>query len=248
MRFKEWLFTEAGGVANSAGEFFYKLSLYPTDAFDGGDAFIDPRDVWALQGRWRIETKEGRKFHNLKKQEYIDKKFTTVQSLTMPGQSKWKNSKDDKPDIKVHFLNDMDYMGVKKTDASKPNILNHKILTTYGLPLEKIFGDEVKERGDIPANFDKPWKRVYENVTPYQDVGPTRGVNTHMGVHSKWVGPDETGEKEGNEEETEIADFGFDNQKQQNNPYITRRGRKRRALPRTYGDNYEKGNNRDSHF
>ena len=236
MTFKEWLLTEHGGGSASAGEFFYKLSLYPTDGFDGAEAFIDPRDVWALQGRRRIETKEGRKFHNLKKDDYIGKKFTSVQSLTMPDQKKWKHSKDDKPDIKVYFYNDMNYMGVKKTDASKPNILTHK-MTDYGLPLDSIFGDTVKERGDIPKDFDKPFKKVYENLTTYQDVGPTRTANTHMGVASKYVGPDETGEKD--QEETPIADFGFDKpnpylQKHQQRAYIQSKLRRRNGISQSH--------------
>lgn len=231
MRFKEWLISE--DVIDSAGNFFYKLSLYPTDAFDGADAFIDPKDVWALQQRWRIEAKEGRKFHNLKEKEYINKKFATLQSLTMPGNSSkgWKNSKDDVHDLEVHLDDDMAYVGIKKKDSSPPNILPFKILDTYGLPLDNIFGDEVKERGDLSSNFDKPWKKVYENITPYDDVGPTRNINTHMGVASKYVGPDETGEKDKTgQEDMKVADFGFErpksrhNRRQKHNPYILGQG------------------------
>lgn len=213
MRFKDWLLSE--DVVDSAGDFFYRLSLYPTDAYDGAAAYIDPRDVWALQVRWRRESEEGRKFYNLKDREYIDHKFTTIQSLTMPGigSKGWKHSNKDQPNLKV-LTSDMVYLGVKDKESSPPKTLPNKVLDTYGLPLNKIFGDDIKIRGDIPSNFDKPWKKVYENITPYQDVGPTRNINTHLGVHSKYVGPDETGEK--GTEDTEIADFGFEKP----NPYL----------------------------
>jgi hypothetical protein len=228
MRFKEWLIVEED--IDGASEFFYKLSLYPTDADDGAEAFVDPEDVWALQQRWRIESKQGRKFHNLKDKEYNNIKFTSIKSLTMPdtGSKRWKHSEGDKPNWEVVSADDMTYLGVKKTAASPPKILPYNILDTYGLPLDSMFGDTVKERGSLPSDFDRPWRKVYENITPYIDVGPERFANGNMGVRSKYIGPDETGEK--SVKDTPIADFGFDR-----NPYIPRK--KRTKHIRSYAAN-----------
>lgn len=231
MRFRDWLLTEHGG-SGGAGEFFYKLSLYPTDAFDGGEAFIDPKDVWALQGRWRIETKQGRTFHNLDKDGYIAKKFTSVQSLTMPNNRPWRHRNTGKPDLEVKYYNDMDYLGIKATDSAPPKQLVHKHVE-YGLPLDSIFGDTVKTPKDLTKEFDRPLRRMRENITPYQDVGPARSINTHMGVRSKYVGPDET--EDGGGEPTPIADFGFDDpgRKRGQNPYIRRSPGRKYGVPQS---------------
>jgi hypothetical protein len=227
MKFKEWLISEDAADTGSASSFFYKLSLYPTDAYDGADAFLNSKDIWALQNRWRIEAEQGRKFHNIDREEYLDKKFTTVQSLTMPGNKKWKHSSSDRPNLEYSAGNMIAY-GVKKTDASPPKISSP--IPHYGLPLNNLFGDEVTELKSLPADFDKPWKKVYENITPYYDIGTTRAVNAQMGVASKYVGPDETGQK--GQEDMEIADFGFDRPK--TNPYLPRRNRKLRQKIRSY--------------
>lgn len=43
---------------------------------------------------------------------------------------------------------------------------------------------------------------------PYIDISRSRQINNNLGCASKYVGPDETGEK--NAPHRDIADFGFD--------------------------------------
>lgn len=214
MNFKEWLVLED----SPAAQFFYKLSLYPTDAFDGGEAFVNPKDVFALQQRWRVETKQGRKFINIDKDEYIRKEFITVQSATMPdaGSRSWNHRKTERPNLEVKRTG-MDYMGYSKNGRPVTTSKSNRELIVN---LSGLFGDDGVDLKPLEdKKFDKPFKRVYEYVLPFIDAtGPNS--NTNMGVRSKYVGPDDTGEK-GSTEQTpvHVANFGF-NRKRRKQTYI----------------------------
>lgn len=203
MNFKEWLLSEE--AAGGADNFFYKLSLYPSDGFDGGEAFVDPKDVWALQQRWVIEKKQGRKFINLDRDDYESKKYVTLHSLNMPEvDSKfWRHRNDDRPNFKAEKT-DMEYLGVSST-GKMPKIIS-KLSPVVDIDLDGIFGDRPGQESKISDDFDNPFRRIREDLMGYQTLDRMPN-NANLGVRSKYVGPDETGE--GEQEAIPVADFGF---------------------------------------
>ncbi len=203
MGFRDWLLIEHGGMSG-AGEFFYKLSLYPTDAFDGAEAFQDPRDVWALQGRWKIETKEGRPFYNLDKDAYLKQDFVTLQSRTLPEEGTWRHKSEGESNVEVKRVPSLQYLVHRRRDRD-PIVAKKSTTSGYDVPLDKIFGDDVVTPRNVGPEFDRPWKEEY---LPLNNIQDDRFTNTGMGVRSNFVGPDETGEKRG-DADCKIADFGF---------------------------------------
>lgn len=49
---------------------------------------------------------------------------------------------------------------------------------------------------------------VTEDMLPYDPVDGNLGANSQMGIASKYIGPDETGEKDPKRKQP-LADFGF---------------------------------------
>lgn len=205
MIFKEWLLLED----DDASQFFYALTLYPSDAFDGANAFNDPAEVWSMQTRWEIESRNGRKFHNIDKKEYSSKKYNSINSPTMPSVNGgfWRHRSSERPNLELKPT-DLKFVGYGKTGDRK-NFLS-KRNKDLKFDLKNIFGDEGKDLISIDKKFDKPFKKVYEYVSPYIDVSNIPNSNTGMGIRSKYVGPDDTGEKSNEKKSVQIADFGFE--------------------------------------
>lgn len=200
MGFKEWLIKEDFGATDSdlTGD-----AMYPTNAGDYAYAANNPVEHSWLQWKWDQEKKQGRKFHNIDQKEFEKRGYATLHSITMPDKE-WKHSSDKRPNMKLEKISDLDLIGIGKKSSDKPT-LGAKAMVQWYYPLDKMFGD--KGSGNWPeAAVDKEWK---ENITPYIDVSGKPVANVNMGVPSKYVGPDETGEKEDGEK-PKIADFGFE--------------------------------------
>lgn len=197
---------ESGG--DSGSDFFYDLQLLPSDAFDFTPASSFPAEIHLLQKRWKLEKEMGRKFTNIDYDEFQGIKFTSVESNDAPGTGPefWRHQPDRGSSLKINKNQDLRSLGISKNSRGK--ILD-KYNKVFDIDLNQIFGDKGTGNSPIlPKDFDKPFRRVYENLVPYDVVGrmPT---NTDMGVRSKYIGPDETGE-DNPEEEIPMADFGFE--------------------------------------
>jgi hypothetical protein len=215
MTFKKWLIKEEASGGDTGSSFFYGLQLYPTDAFDFTPASSHPAEHWFLQSRWETERKDGRKFHNIDEPEFQRRGYVSVSSSDLPGAGSgfWKHKANNKSYLKVHKEESPTIMAISKSGLEK----NAK-LTTVNDPLiidvDKIFGDKgTGKPQQLSASFDKPWTKVYEMSNPfgYDVIGQgTTGINnTGMGIRSKYVGPDDTGE--GNDKEpVKKADFGME--------------------------------------
>jgi hypothetical protein len=207
MTFKDFLILEFGN-ADAASDFFYGLQLYPTDAFDFTPSSTFPQEVYFLRNRWKNEKKQGRDFINIDYNQFQDVRFTSIESQDAPKASGgfWRHKPDNKSSLKVVTNQDMTAIGISKNSKPKKLTTSNK---NYSLDVDKLFGD--KGTGKVPTlsnDFDKPFKKVYENITPYDVVGQPP-VNTHMGVASKYVGPDDTDTGQPTEE-VPMADFGFE--------------------------------------
>lgn len=192
MKFKDWLINESGG---DASDFFYGLQLYPSDAFDYSQAVSQPTDLFFLKKRWQSEKEQGRHFHNIDEPNFQKTSFIAIQD------------KDGSPTVVKH--NKLINLAIGK-DSNDRRELKTKNLP-FKVDLDGLFGD--KGTNSIPVvnkDFDKPWKKVYENVYDYDVIGSDNsGIrNAGIGVRSKYIGPDETGEKE-SEKPVKMADFGF---------------------------------------
>lgn len=210
MTFKEWLISEAGGP-DGGSNFFYGLQLYPSDAFDYVYSTNNPPEHYFLQKRWELEREEGRKFHNINEPEFQKIGYVSVKS-NMPDADGgfWQHQADQaggstKPVYHRHLENLA--FGKNSKDIKKLNHVNPPLK----LDLDGLFGD--RGTNSVPTlskDFDQPWRKVYENLFGYDIVGnSTAGIrNDGLGVRSKYVGPDDTGEKD--VQRTKIADFGMD--------------------------------------
>lgn len=162
MRFKEFLIMESGGGghADSGSDWFYGNSLYPSDAFDWIYDISHPSQFAFLKARWKKERDEWkRKFYNLDVQDTLNKKFTSLTSITMPEPDGgfWRHSEKERPNIKVDNDAELELIGSGKT-AKVPSVLwksNPKIDKTD--ELNKIFGKFEPSHNELPTNFDKNW-------------------------------------------------------------------------------------------
>lgn len=161
MRFKEFLMLESGGGhADSGSDWFYGNSVYPSDAFDWPYDWKHPSNFAFLQARWKKERDQwGRKFYNLDVQDTLDKKFTSIDSNTMPPlhHEKWKHSSKERPNTSIEKDAQMEVIGHGK-NAKITNILwNSNDLLDMTDKLNKTFGKFNPSFGNLPDNFDKPW-------------------------------------------------------------------------------------------
>lgn len=200
MRFKDWLINEdfAATDSNQTGDI-----MYPTNAGDYAYAANDPAEHSWLQWKWDQEKKQGRKFHNINQKEFEKRSYSSVKSLTLPDKE-WKHAKDNKPNLKTVTMSDLDILAIGKNSKDKPT-LSPKVMIQWVLPLDKIFGDKNSGKWQDAAK-NKEWK---ESLTGFVPVDRNTLSNSGMGVRSKYVGPDETGENDP-KEKTKVADFGFD--------------------------------------
>ena len=112
MRFKEFLLLESGADGDN---WFYGNSTYPSDAFDWETEFTNPGNFLFLQARWKAERDIwGRKFHNIKVQDTLDKKFTSLES-NLIRDVKWKHSNKERPSFKVNNDSKLLLIGQGKT-------------------------------------------------------------------------------------------------------------------------------------
>lgn len=189
MTFKEFLLTEEGGGGHGS-DFFYGLQLYPSDAGDYAWANDEPSELYFLQRRWQNEKKQGRKFHNINEPEFQKVGFISVQD------------ENGTPKVVKHKHLISLAIGKNSEDRRKLTTENPQL----SFDLDSLFGD--KGTNSVPKALESV------NVIGYDTVSPNKtGVfNQGMGIRSKYVGPDDTGENP-NEEKPKMADFGFDRNK-----------------------------------
>lgn len=208
MTFKEWLINE---MSDGGEDFFYGLQLYSTDAFDFEPSSRHPAEHSLLQSRWKTEKKMGRKMINIDYDEFQRRSYKAIQSRSLPEAEGdfWRHKPDDgKGDAEVVELPRLTNISWGKTskDAGTLTKANPPVV----VDVDRIFGDKGSNCvQQLSKDFDKAWKRIYEDVVSYVAVGSRAPVNTGMGVPSRLVGPDETGEKN-SRQRTPIADFGLD--------------------------------------
>lgn len=208
MGFKKWLLLE-NEVADSGSDWFYGISLLPSDAFDWAYAQPHPADFKFLQSRWDRERDEGRKFHNLDLDGVLKTKFTSVHSETMPAShgEGWKHKPDTRSNLTIDTNAELELRGYGKHSRhiNKLTICNH--LLDMKDKLNHLFGEFKPKYPTLPDNFDEPWVHN-ENITPYQVFGPgTRNfANDKMGIPSRLLGPDETEENK-QKQHVKTADF-----------------------------------------
>jgi hypothetical protein len=203
MRFKAWLITEdAEQLMHLDGDFFH-----PTNAGEFGALSSDPHAIWWLQFKWDQEKAQGRPFHGIDTEKFSKLGYVTVQSKTMPD-GPWKHRCDRGVNTET-VQRTKHQIGCLKMGGG---LLKIRGSVAHILPLKDIFGDD--SSGKLPeAAVDKPFRYRYkEHITPYIVLDPDcRYANDGLGVPSKYVGPDETGEKDLTDVKT--ADFGFDKKK-----------------------------------
>ena len=157
MRFKEFLILESG-AGDSGSDWFYGNSTYPSDAFDWPDQWKYPSDFLFLQSRWKRERDEwGRKFYGLDPQSTIDTKFTSIESITMPGNDKWKHRKNKRKNLKINNDAKLQLTGISKTSNVDAVLWKSNNLLDQTDKLNKVFGKFEPTFGNLPSNFDKPW-------------------------------------------------------------------------------------------
>jgi hypothetical protein len=159
MRFKEFLILESGNN-DEGSDWFYGGSLFPSDAQDGGHLLNVPPDFVFLQSRWKRERDEwGRKFHNIKVDDTINKKYTSLTSVTMPETDGgfWKHSKKERPNIKVDNDAKMQLIGHGKTGKVPQVLWKSNDLLDNTEELNRIFGKFEPSYSELATNFDKPW-------------------------------------------------------------------------------------------
>lgn len=209
MTFKDWLIAEAGGGGHGS-DFFYGLQLYPSDAYDYSWANNEPTELFFLQKRWKIEKGWGRKFHNIDEPKFQrTTNYVSVKS-SMPeaGSGFWEHKPDDgsgyiKPVTQKNLTN----LAIGKNSKDKRELRTSN--EPVSIDVDGLFGD--KGTNSVPQlsdTFDKPWTKVYEQFgLDVMGQGTTGINNTNLGVRSKYIGPDETGE--GEVKPTKIANFGM---------------------------------------
>ena len=155
MRFKEFLLLESGGA--DGDNWFYGNSTYPSDAFDWETEFTNPGNFLFLQARWKAERDIwGRKFHNIKVQETLDKKFTSLES-NLIRDVKWKHSNKERPSFKVNNDSKLLLIGQGKTSKVSNVLWKKNDLLDKTEELNKIFGKFEISAPVLPTNFDKTW-------------------------------------------------------------------------------------------
>jgi hypothetical protein len=210
MRLKTYLLNEAG--ADSGSDWFYGNMLLPSDAFDWQYAQPYPSDFLLLQSRWKKEKIQGRKFHNLDLKNVLKTKFTSIYSNTMPD-GPWKHQADIRPNLTIDNNAKLEVRGINKSASADTILYKTNPMIDKSDDLDRLFQKFEAKYPKMP-NFNKPWRHKYtENLTPYTQLGPGQdSINVHMGVKSKYVGPDDTGEGKSNEK-IPMADFGFEHPK-----------------------------------
>lgn len=159
MRFKDFLLVESG-FGDSGSDWFYGGSLYPSDAFDWADTCQHPGDFLLLQKRWEKEKNLWkRKFHNIKLDDVLKTKYTSIRSNTMPDAADgfWKHRKSDRPNVVVDFDAKMQIVGYGKTaDNSK---LLKPVTSDFDKTkeLNRLFGKFEPQYSELSPDFDKPW-------------------------------------------------------------------------------------------
>lgn len=220
MGFKEWLLSEDAGASSAGDDFFYGLQLYPSDAFDYAYSTINPAEQLFLQNRWKLEKGQGRKMINIDYSDFIGRTYTSVGSKGAPGVEEgfWRH-KEDNPnegDLRVTHHTKLQGLGVGK-NAANPVLLGAIHLNpNFDVDLDGIFGDKAHAGPVLKDDFDRPWTRVYENITPYDVIGPgTIGVNVNMGpgIRSKFVTDDEVNPYDAKLIKLKTAKFGFKKKK-----------------------------------
>ena len=155
MKFREFLILEAD---DSGSDWFYGNSVYPSDAFDWPDQFVDPANFIFLQNRWKKERDEwGRKFYGLDPSTTINNKFISVYSKTMPNNDKWKHSNKERPNIVIDKDAKLELQGIRSRAKISKILWKGNNLIDKTEELNKRFGKFNPSFGNLPDNFDKPW-------------------------------------------------------------------------------------------
>jgi hypothetical protein len=119
----------------------------------------------------------------------------------------WKHRPDNRPNLTVDNNADMELRGYGNHSRHINKLtLSNKLLDKTE-ELNRKFGDFKPKYPTLPDNFDDKWVHN-ENITPYQVFGPgsRNFTNFNMGIPSRLLGPDETGEKAQNQH-IKTADF-----------------------------------------
>jgi hypothetical protein len=219
MGFKEWILLE---FDDSGSDWFYGSFLRPSDAGDWPYAWSAPQDFVFLQSRWDQERDMGRKLHGIDLDKELARDFVTTSSPTMPdgGDGFWKHNNKERPNIKVHHTPTMDLHGVRtKGDVSKKLSISNDLLDKKS-ELNRIFGDFKPKYPVLSKDFDEPWVHNENMTSSYQVFGPGTWnlTNDKMGIPSRLLGPDETGERE-QEKHIKTANFGKKRRWKKVNPY-----------------------------
>jgi hypothetical protein len=146
----------------SSGDFFKGL-VYASQADTWNDANDAPSNLWALQNRWEVEEEEeDRPFHNIDSDAFSQVKYKDVASSNMPGVGAgfWRHKKDDprKSSLKVNDTHLYNLGDDKSKNTIKPPpspVLNYE--------LDRLFGELPPQEYDLPPDFDKPWRKKYED-------------------------------------------------------------------------------------
>jgi hypothetical protein len=161
MRFKDFLMLESEeSSSNSDGaDWYYGRSLSPSDANSTKNALKNPQDFLFLQARWKREKDEwGRDFINIDTKDFFSKKYTDVQSNTMPKSGFWKNSSDKKPNLSIKKNVDLNVISYNKSSSDVKDLIHlNPISIDKTEELNRIFGEFKPSYSEIPLNFDKPW-------------------------------------------------------------------------------------------
>lgn len=154
MRFKHWLLTEDFKATDSdaTGD-----ALYPTNAGDYAVAADNPLEHWWLQKKWDQEKKQGRQFYNIDQDEFLNRGYTAIQSLTMPDK-RWRHKPDRKADVKIVQVKDLQQIGVAKDSKSRNPVMPQAAMLQWILPLDDIFKDKSSGKWPEMAS-NKRWRK-----------------------------------------------------------------------------------------
>ncbi len=154
--FKEWIMLQEAGFDDSGSNWFFGSYLYPSDAFDWQYCQAYPGDYLFMQSRWEGDREQGRKFINMDIDPIINQKFTSIQSLTMPGgdgSGSWTHSSDDRPNLKI--VNDAKLFLMdrgKKSDDIQALVVSNDLLDKKE-ELNKLFGKFVPKYPQESEDF-----------------------------------------------------------------------------------------------
>lgn len=119
MQFKEWLYNEEDAGMDGPGGNYWDL-VYPSNTGDYGSDSGDTKYHWWMQ--WRLERglEIGRPVYNVDVKDFVNRKYTSVASTTIPKNSGFWEHKPD---------NGKGYLNILKNVEINPIGINGKVIT-----------------------------------------------------------------------------------------------------------------------